>query len=61
MYLIKSIEKKTFSKKAGSLHRSCTKKFRSMAAQDIEYRSLIFSFIDNFKPKPDAHKGSFPC
>ena len=28
-----------------------------MAAQDIEYRSLIFSFIDNFKPQPDGHKG----
>ena len=55
MYLIKSIEKNFFSKK-GSLLRSCTKKFRSMAAQDIEYRSLIFSFIDNFKPQPDAHQ-----
>ena len=28
-----------------------------MAAQDIEYRSLIFSFIDNFKPQPDGLKG----
>ena len=57
MYMIKSIEKKTRSKKS-SLQRSCTKKFRSMAAQDIEYRSLIFSFIDNFKPQPDSHKGN---
>ena len=57
MYTIKSIEKKTRSKKS-SLQRSCTKKFRSMAAQDIEYRSLIFSFIDNFKPQPDSHKGN---
>ena len=58
MYMIKSIEKKTRSKKS-SLQRSCTKKFRSMAAQDIEYRSLIFSFIDNFKPQPDSHKGNY--
>ena len=58
MYTIKSIEKKTRSKKS-SLQRSCTKKFRSMAAQDIEYRSLIFSFIDNFKPQPDSHKGNW--
>ena len=57
MYTIKSIEKKTRSKKS-SLQRSCTKKFRSMAAQDIEYRSLIFSFIDNFKPQPDSYKGN---
>ena len=58
MYLIKNIEKKTFSKK-GALQRSSTRKFRSMAAKDIEYRSLIFSFIDNVKPQPDVHKGKF--
>ena len=28
-----------------------------MAAKDIEYRTLIFSFIDNVKPQPDVHKG----
>ena len=26
---------------------------------DIEYRSLIFSFIDNVKPSPDKPKGKF--
>ena len=26
---------------------------------DIEYRSLIFSFIDNVKPSPDKAKGKF--
>ena len=56
MYLIRNIEKKTFSKK-GALQRTSTRKFKSMAAKDIEYRSLIFSFIDNVKPQPDVHKG----
>ena len=56
MYLIRNIEKKTFAKK-GALQRTSTRKFKSMAAKDIEYRTLIFSFIDNVKPQPDVHKG----
>merc|ERR1719270_1409577 len=59
MYLIRAIAKSKCleNNKNSSTH----KRYKLCAAThlDIEYRSLIFSFIDNVKPSPDKAKGKF--
>merc|ERR1719461_2693406 len=51
MYLIKAIAKSNCLKSNRSTGSS--KRYKQCAAIDIEYRSLIFSFIDNVKPEPE--------
>merc|ERR1719336_3098578 len=61
MYLIRSVAK---SKCLANNKNSTThKRYRPCAAIDIEYRSLIFCFIDNVKPHPEKPKvkDSFSC
>jgi hypothetical protein len=55
MYLIRAIAKSNCM----TSHRSTNsnKRYKQCAAIDIEYRSLIFSFIDNVKPEPESPKG----
>merc|ERR1712079_193499 len=59
MYLIRTVAN---SKCLANNKNSTThKRYKSCAAThlDIEYRSLIFSFIDNVKPSPDKPKTKF--
>ena len=55
MYLIRAIAKSNCM----TSHRSTNsnKRYKQCAAIDIEYQSLIFSFIDNVKPEPESPKG----
>ena len=57
MFLIRHIAKLKCQKL--SRHSSSNKKSNHCAAIDIEYRTLIFSFIDNVKPQPDVTKGKW--
>ena len=52
MYLIRKVAKTKCFKMAAAGNSS--KKYKHCAAIDIEYRTLIFSFIDNVKPAPDT-------
>ena len=56
MYLIRDIAKHKCFKSGGTPNSN--KKYKQCAAIDIEYRTLIFSFIDNVKPQPDSIKGN---
>merc|ERR1719461_2566436 len=57
MYLIRAVAKSKCLE--SSKNSSSHKRYKLCAAThlDIEYRSLIFSFIDNVKPSPDKPKG----
>ena len=57
MYLIRELAKTKCFKSASAPNSN--KKYKHCAAIDIEYRTLIFSFIDNVKPMPDGVKGNF--
>merc|ERR1719400_1408118 len=51
MYLVRALAKaRCLNTARGPI---VCKRFRPCAAIDIEYRSLIFNFIDNVKPQPD--------
>merc|ERR550517_1748697 len=51
MYLVRAVAKaRCLNTARGPI---VCKRFRPCASIDIEYRSLIFNFIDNVKPQPD--------
>jgi hypothetical protein len=55
MYLIRAVAKSNCM--ASQRSTNSNKRYKQCAAIDIEYRSLIFSFIDNVKPEPESPKG----